>query len=285
MVLVVFIATTYLTLQLLNKGQAFDQISLGKTQIALLQVQQEADKAIIFVDQAAKLASFQAFGELVKNGGFFDPSDREKACGSIKIENNEYIFWGSYDDKVCFPDVFSEFSKSFSPKFDKLIKLKFSDFPSNTFDYFFDENKFAGVSYALLPIQIIPSDASGFDNWFVKANSIWKQGNVLGLYYVKPFFDLSFEPGLFMLSEVKNILAEMTRCYKPGEEARIEQCIKGAENNIKSKVREVAIKESVVKDLNVLLVDMTLKNPFAYTIDHLILHIAIIKPKLAISTE
>ncbi len=277
LVLMVFISVIYLALQLMDKMGGFGQIPLGEAQLAVLDAQKESDKAMLFLEQIARLSAVTAFDQLIKRGGGFVGSQ----CGILKRNTLTYVFWN--DPKTprepCLPDVVQGYFSFFSSRFNEVFDSQQAySFDPSAFNFFLGNNKIAGFSYKSLEIPVVPSRSEGFDSWFVKAKDIWGTDNAIGIYYRNPAFEVAF-PVFFNFLEVKRVLENiLVECSGLASSAEFNSCIKE-----KSKVAEHQLSGSgfdtkIVTDLeNAVFFDIVFKNSSPYQTEPLILRIALAK--------
>jgi len=128
----VFIILTSLFVRTEYKKASFPK-TLGETQINTLETYQEAEKALFFIDQSAKLSAEQAIYDLGQSGGFKEIS----SCG----EYYNYALWNNEGNIECYPETksaLSHFTDTYLNNY--LTKYSAQIIPQNNYDYLIKES-------------------------------------------------------------------------------------------------------------------------------------------------
>ncbi len=109
-----------------DKEKGFDK-TIGERQAKLFNIYQQAEKALFYIDQSAKLAAWQTVYDLGQRGGFSNQS----ACGVYY----NYMLWNNKTDE-CYPgDIEENFIKKFNENLnDYLINYSDISLPTNNYD-------------------------------------------------------------------------------------------------------------------------------------------------------
>ncbi|MBW2981377.1 hypothetical protein KY343_00725 [Candidatus Woesearchaeota archaeon] len=114
----VLITIIVLTTALIALGQVIPfKEGIGSRAFDIVEVYQEGENKLFYVDQAAKLSAQQAAYDLAQKGGF---SNKTK-CG----KKEDYSIWLDATKKDCYPDYKNEFNKDFN----KIMKGYLSSVP------------------------------------------------------------------------------------------------------------------------------------------------------------
>lgn len=110
----------------------------GEQELKLLKLYQDAENALVYVDQSAKYATLKSIPELAEKGGFYKP-----ACGTYK----EYNIWS----KNCFPDYKKSLAQIINKNLDPyLIVYPEPRLPPDNYDITILDNAIAGTAKAKL---------------------------------------------------------------------------------------------------------------------------------------
>ncbi|MCX8147254.1 MAG: C40 family peptidase [Candidatus Woesearchaeota archaeon] len=104
----IFIAIITFSALVMTKGtEKPKEAYIGENQLAVIETATSAEKALLFVDQAAKISTEKAVYDLASNGGIYEDAPGASACGSYY----DYFLWQSIGEdeektklKKCFPD-------------------------------------------------------------------------------------------------------------------------------------------------------------------------------------
>ncbi|MBI2128621.1 hypothetical protein HYU07_00130 [Candidatus Woesearchaeota archaeon] len=143
----VFIATAILVMSIiaiLEKVSKLDKQEIGERQLALLNEYQKGEKALMYIDMAAKFSAYQSIYDLAANGGYSNKPD----CGEYGI----YNLWTT-KDKACYPDeesLKSNLSLSLNENLNPyLSKYKGVFIPENNYAFAFKNEKLKIIGIAL----------------------------------------------------------------------------------------------------------------------------------------
>jgi len=129
--LVTFVALIWGYIIIQSKDK-LTQEPIGQKQFDLFHVYQRGERALLFTDTAAKMATPQTIYDFGKNGGFGDKSD----CG-LYINSN---LWQD-KDKACYPDVATEYTKMFEKDLVKiLVTYEDASFPVSDYSFSYDSS-------------------------------------------------------------------------------------------------------------------------------------------------
>ena len=136
----------------------------GEQELKLLQVYQDAENALVYVDQSAKYATHKSIPELAEKGGFYAP-----VCGTYK----EYNIWKNN----CFPDYKKSIAQIINQNLNPyLVVYAEQKLPPDNYDITILDNAIAGTAKAKLSIY-----TSGLDRIE---------------YFVSPSFTIEIEHNL-----------------------------------------------------------------------------------------
>ena len=125
--------------------------TIGSKQYKVLEAYQKGESALLYVDQAAKYASFQTLYDLGQKGGYYNRSQ----CG----EYLGYSIW--VDENDCYPVHFKySFKKLLQYNLDQRLKA-YSEvfFPKNNYEFSLSDSlRIAGI--AIKPIFVEPEGLS-----------------------------------------------------------------------------------------------------------------------------
>lgn len=90
-----------------SSQQSFNE-KIGERQSKLINTYQQAEKALLYIDQSAKYSAYQSIYDLAQNGGF----SKEKKCGDYL----NYSFWRTDSKEIdeCTPDFKENFKLTFN---------------------------------------------------------------------------------------------------------------------------------------------------------------------------
>lgn len=128
----VFISVAVLVMALitiLQKIGGFDKQEIGERQLALLNEYQKGEKALLYVDMAAKFSAYQSIYDLAANGGYSNKPD----CGEYGV----YMLWTT-KDKACYPD-----DESLKSNLSSFLNENLNPYFLNYKDIFIPENNYA----------------------------------------------------------------------------------------------------------------------------------------------
>ncbi|MDO8740218.1 MAG: hypothetical protein Q7J54_01445 [Candidatus Woesearchaeota archaeon] len=128
----VFIAVAILVLALLTileKVKNFDEKEIGEREANLLNEYRKGEKAMMYIDTAAKFSAYQSIYDLAANGGYNNKPD----CGEYGI----YALWTT-KDKACYPD-----EESIKLNLSSFLNKNLNPYLSNYKDIFIPENNYA----------------------------------------------------------------------------------------------------------------------------------------------
>ena len=168
----VFITVIVLTTAffvLTNKKNSFPS-GIGGTQIEIIKTYQEADKILLYVDQAAKFSVDQAAYDLGLQGGYNTVSD----CGKI----TNYMIWQT-NTKECYPYFIENFGGLINKEMDKYLNNYPSQsgltIPKDNYEFTIYTDKVIGTALEDININM-------YNKW---VNSI-----LIGRYSLKPSFSV-----------------------------------------------------------------------------------------------
>jgi len=163
-VMISFIATLGIFYLLSMKETAVETSYIGEIQTVTLKAMQEAEKELTYIDNAARISSYQSLYELAEEGGFKENSE----CG-------EYGFQSWNNKKMeCFPDYRENFKALFNENLNNFIaryslwdnynfdikqnnKLRITGFAINDLEkeyYLEEEKRKISISRSYVPIKI-----------------------------------------------------------------------------------------------------------------------------------
>jgi hypothetical protein len=186
----VIITIIVLTTALIALGQLTSfREGIGARAFEIVQLYQEAEKRLFYVDQSAKLSAQQAAYDLAQKGGFFN----ETLC----VLYRDFAVWATADPSIsCYPINYKEDFKRIlnnnmknylSPlPSDMFIEMngRFSVYPYNlsrdiNYELSFIDEKLVGIAYR--PMQI---------NFYRGERSIRP---IIGEYKINPSFNIDFD--------------------------------------------------------------------------------------------
>ena len=117
--IVVFVAMSWQFYGRVSDASKFgtEEYHIGEVQSLLKDVYYEAEKDLLYIDQAAKLAGNGAIFILAEKGGLYNTG-----CGTVR----NYSLW-SNNDKECYPNTVNNFGSVFN---DIIKKYSITKFPS-----------------------------------------------------------------------------------------------------------------------------------------------------------
>jgi len=154
------ILTAAMTIMIDKKNKLFDEdgfFTVGSKQFKLIEMYHKGEAALLYVDQAAKLASSQSLVDLGKQGG----NANATLCGDYL----GYSLWidGSSAAKNCFPDAQESFKEILQDNLNKRL----NDYPETSFpenNYIFSLSGTSVIGIALEPINFIKEYVPGIGN-------------------------------------------------------------------------------------------------------------------------
>ncbi|MBI2654708.1 hypothetical protein HYX02_07945 [Candidatus Woesearchaeota archaeon] len=129
---------------------------IGQHQFAIMKADNEAEKAMLYIEQSAKIAAQQAAYDFSLRGGYYAPTD----CGTFKNANVWAVIDKSTNEiKECYPG--REIDKNFLETFGEilgryLVKYPDADIPAGAYSYKFDSGYIIGNSYEKIRFDIVP---------------------------------------------------------------------------------------------------------------------------------
>jgi len=134
-------------------GLKAEQRVIGELQTKLLEQMMRAEKAMLYIEESAKLSAADAKAELAENGGYFEP--QETYLG--------YAVWNFDEQKL--PDSREGLSKYLTEYLDTFMMLYEEIYlPADNYDYYFGDGYIMGfASSNLLPVPYTRSIGNPLD--------------------------------------------------------------------------------------------------------------------------
>jgi len=202
----VIITIIVLTTALIALGQLSPfKDGIGSRAFDIVNVYQEAENRLFYVDESAGLSAQQAAYDLAQNGGYSDKPE----CN----EYRDYAIWSDATAKECYPDDYKE---GFKKIFNNNIKDYLSLLP---FDKFIDFNEQFSVYPYSLPninyeISFLDRRIIGIPNLPMQISFYYGAGDarpIIGNYKVVPSFNAEFDYDISMYEDLRQKSAELIK--------------------------------------------------------------------------
>jgi hypothetical protein len=206
MVVVVLIVIIYLFTQLYVKLDVFER-RIGDQELALVDVYNQGDKLLLFVDQAAKYSVYKAVDELAYNGA---AKPNELPISS----HNKAAYWYK-DGKKLYRDI--DFYKNFEYYLDKNMNDYMSKYLARTpFEFTITDDKILGIPLKPVLLNIFPK-ADKKEHYIEVMTKVGKDLNIdtptgLGIYAVRPSFSVDAETKLDNYDILFDKIDELLTC-------------------------------------------------------------------------
>lgn len=148
----------FLTITIIQRPLKGETKYIGEHQIAMLKTSMRAEKSLLYVDQAAKIAVPASIMQLAEIGGVYSPLEEPSECGSYY----EYSSWQSNTEKgvkACYPSNIEMGMKRFTESWlsDMFGAYDGQELNDYAVDYYFkiDTGKVAGIASAPLNFRIV----------------------------------------------------------------------------------------------------------------------------------
>jgi len=255
MVLVTFVAVSYLYIQLAAKLEPF-QVKIGENQVALLNAYQRGEDALLYLDQAASMSAYQAMHTLAMQGGM-----AEKPCGQVTDDSQTVNAW-TMNGTACFDavqpyDAYAQMLNSKLNAYIDLYNLKHENerLPLDNYEIFVQQNTVTGTAIAPARIWLQPPpEVRKFYVTIIKVAEAELKKAAIGEYAFKPSFTVKAETKLDFYDTLKREAGEIYKCIDAGNAK--DDCL----NKFKLTVKDSSLKQ--VGDNVVVRVKNPVKNPY-----------------------
>jgi hypothetical protein len=219
----VFITVIYLYIQLANKLEPF-QVTIGESQIAVLNAYQEGENALLYVDQAAKYSAYQALGDLAQRGGI-----SADACGTLTENEKAINAWTAggknIDDCLGRVQPYDAFAALMNKRLDAYLaayKNPHVTLPANNYDILVQDKSVTGTAIepAIASLKP-PTEIQNYYVGFLKVAEAVLKKAAIGEYAFKPSFTVAAETKIDAYDTLKTRVKNFYTCTN---DRSIESC-------------------------------------------------------------
>jgi hypothetical protein len=223
LVLVVIICLMYLYIQLQGKVNTF-QVSIGESQIAVLNAYQEGEKALLYVDQSAKFSAYKALDTLAQRAGV-----KEYACADITEGGKKINSWtkqnGTIDECLALVQPYDAFNELMNGHM-TIYSSKYTNasLPANNYEMLVQKDSITGTAISSASVYLKPpTQYAAFYVWFIKAAEAELKKAAIGEYAFKPSFTVPVKAELGIYENMKNEVKAFYTCTNTNS---IDECAK-----------------------------------------------------------
>lgn len=243
LVIATMIGGIFVLVQLSQKISPYD-VRIGGTQVAMLNALRDGEKLMLFIDTASRQAALKTIAELAEFAGFIHRAQAD--CGISQHEGITYYGWHS-KEKDCYPNPAISFQRHFAGEFHALLRAyndpelnkdKLAEIPTTlAWDYYVNSSRIVGVSsgYADIPVKL-PGNVKKAKLLGVTVGSYEIGGGTIGVYAVKPAFNLEFSTGTAIYEKLavfsKNTVTSCSSLKDDNPE--LVKCVNDAQQKFKS---------------------------------------------------
>ena len=223
LVLVVFITIVYLYIQLATKVEGF-QVSIGESQVAVLNAYQDGENALLYVDQAAKYSAYQAAGTLAQRGAVL-----KDACGTLTEDSKTITAWTAggknIDDCLSRVQPYDTFAALMNERLDSYIasyKNPQVTLPANNYDILVQDKTVTGTAIEpAIAFLKPPTEVKDYYVGFLKVAEAVLKKTAIGEYAFKPSFTV---PAELKLDTYDTLKTRVKNFYTCTNDRSIESC-------------------------------------------------------------
>jgi len=270
--MVTFVCIVYLFIIINGELRDF-RWNVGEHEVALLNTYQKAEENLLYVDNAARLASWQSVDSFASFGGM--PNEE---CSSIQsTAGKKYSFWNTAD-KNCFETA------NFYENFNVILGNKLKPYLNrrniqNDYEFTVLKDKISGFALQPIGIPIQPPPEKITEYFlFFKVYEEEVPKTAVGKYYVRPSFTVNINSNLEDYNKIRDKMKNLLECSK--KHRQVADIVKDhCENQIDKGNMRWQITKDPVSDIYFFDITQNFENPYTNTKPTISLAMTISQPK------